>query len=50
MLNGKGMIIPLIAGLIKMIYYKMNSKYFRPYRGTSNNIKVELDLTNYATI
>ena len=25
------------------------SKYFPPYRGTSNGIKVELDLSNYAT-
>ena len=27
----------------------MSSQYFPPYRGTSNNIKVQLDLTNYAT-
>ena len=27
----------------------MSNKYFPPYRDTSNNIKVELDLTNYAT-
>ena len=27
----------------------MSSRYFPPYRGTSNNIKVQLDLTNYAT-
>ena len=26
----------------------MSSQYFPPYRGTSNNIKVQLDLTNYA--
>ena len=25
------------------------SQYFPPYRGTSNDIKVQLDLTNYAT-
>ena len=25
------------------------SKYFPPYRGTSNDIKVQLDLSNYAT-
>ena len=29
--------------------YKMSSKYFPPYESTSNNIKVQLDLTNYAT-
>ena len=27
----------------------MSSQYFPPYGGTSNNIKVELDLTNHAT-
>ena len=25
------------------------STYYPPYRSSSNNIKVELDLTNYAT-
>ena len=25
------------------------SKYYPPYKSSSNNIKVELDLTNYAT-
>ena len=25
------------------------STYYPPYKGSSNNIKVELDLTNYAT-
>ena len=29
-------------------FYKM-STYFPPYKNSSNNIKVELDLTNYAT-
>ena len=28
--------------------YKMSSQYFPPY-GSTNNIKVELDLANYAT-
>ena len=27
----------------------MSSKYFPPYESSSNNIKVQLDLTNYAT-
>ena len=27
----------------------MSNKYFPPYRGVSNNIKVEIDLSNYAT-
>ena len=31
----------------KKLYYKMS--YYPPYRSSSNNIKVKLDLTNYAT-
>ena len=31
----------------KRVYYKMS--YYPPYESSSNNIKVELDLTNYAT-
>ena len=27
----------------------MSNKYFPPYRSTSNDIKVQLNLTNYAT-
>ena len=33
-------------------YKKLNDKmstYYPPYRSSSNNVKVELDLTNYAT-
>ena len=32
----------------KRVYYKM-STYYPPYKSSSNNINVELDLTNYAT-
>ena len=32
----------------KRVYYKM-STYYRPYKSSSNNIKVELELYNYAT-
>ena len=32
----------------KILYYKM-STYYPPYKSSSNNIKAELDLTNYAT-
>ena len=32
----------------KRVYYKM-STYYPPYKSSSNNIKVELDLANYAT-
>ena len=31
----------------KRVYYKMS--YYPPYKSSSNNIKIELDLTNYAT-
>ena len=31
----------------KRVYYNMN--YYPPYKSSSNNVKVELDLTNYAT-
>ena len=31
----------------KRVYYKMN--YYPPYKSSSNNVKAELDLTNYAT-
>ena len=31
----------------KRVYYKMS--YYPPYKSSSNNIKVELVLTNYAT-
>ena len=31
----------------KRVYYKMS--YYPPYKISSKNIKVELDLTNYAT-
>ena len=32
----------------KRVYYKM-STYYPPDKSSSNNIKVELDLSNYAT-
>ena len=32
----------------KRVYYKM-SAYYPPYKNSSNNIKVELNLANYAT-
>ena len=47
MLNGKVMIVHLIVGLIKRPYRM--SQYFPPYGSSSKNIKVELDLSNYAT-
>ena len=32
----------------KRVYYEMRT-YYPPYKSSSNNIKVELDLSNYAT-
>ena len=32
----------------KRVYYKM-STYYPPYKSSSSNVKVELDVTNYAT-
>ena len=31
----------------KIVHYKMS--YYPPYKSSSNNVKAELDLTNYAT-
>ena len=31
----------------KRVYYKMS--YYPPYKSSSNNVNIELDLTNYAT-
>ena len=33
---------------LQRVYYKM-STYYPPYKSSSSNVKVELDLTNYAT-
>ena len=48
MSNGRDMIILLILGLIEKTLYKMN-QHFPPYKGPEGNIKVELDLSSYAT-
>ena len=42
------MIIILIVGLIKKRYYEM-SYYLTDYKPRNSNVKVELDLKNYAT-
>ena len=47
MLNGKVMIIHFNSWIDKKRYYKMS--YYPPYRSSRNNIKVELNLANYAT-
>ena len=41
------MMILLTAGLIKKTSYKMVNRFFPPY--PIKNIKVDLDLTGYAT-
>ena len=49
MSNGKAMIINLIVGQKKKTLYKMSqyfSKLCKPFAG---NVKVKLDLSNYAT-
>ena len=49
MSDGKAMIINLIAGLIKNTSYK-NGQYFpKPCRSFKGSVKVELDLSSYAT-
>ena len=48
MSNGKDMVIHLIVGLIKKTFYKI-SQYFPPNRSSGGNVKVELDLSSYAT-
>ena len=49
MLNGKDLIIHLIAGLIKKILYKTSHYFPKPYQPFRRNIKVKVDLSNYAT-
>ena len=44
----KKLLVVFIIENYKRVYYKM-STYYPPYKSSSNNIKVELDLTNYAT-
>ena len=47
MSNGKDVATHLIAGLIKRSY--KISQYFPLYKSSGSNIKVELDLSSYAT-
>ena len=44
----KKLLVVFMIENYKRLYYKM-STYYPPYKSSSNNIKVELDLTNYAT-
>ena len=57
MLNGKAMIIYLIVGLIKKIWFdsigcnciKMSQSFPKPYEPFGGDINVKIDLSNYAT-
>ena len=46
-LNNEEIIVRFMIENYKRVYYKMS--YYPPYKSSSNNIKVELHLTNYAT-
>ena len=48
MSNEKDIIVLLIVRLIKKSLCKM-SQYFPPYRSSGRSVKVELDLSGYAT-
>ena len=48
MLNGKVIIIHLIDGLIKNILHKVSQHFPKPNNCFDGNVKVELDLSNYA--
>ena len=49
MSNGKVMIVRLIVGLIKKILLYKMSFFLEPCSRNKNKVKVELDLSNYAT-
>ena len=54
MSNGKVMIIHLISGLIKKIWYniivqKLNQYFPKPYEPYGGDTNVKVDLSNYAT-
>ena len=49
MLNRTGMILHLIAGLIKKTFYKMGQYFPKPYEPFGGDINVKVDLSNYAT-
>ena len=49
MSNGKGMVVILIAGLIKKrSHIKMNQYFPKSFRSFGRNINVKVDLSNYA--
>ena len=44
----KKLLVVFMIENYKRVYYKM-STYYPPYKSSNSNVKVELDLTNYAT-
>ena len=46
MSNGKVIIIHLIVGLIKKIYYKMTQYFQKPYEPFDGDINLQIDLPN----
>ena len=44
----KKLLVVFMIENYKRVYYKMIT-YYPPYKTSSSNVKVELDLTNYAT-
>ena len=47
--HGKDIKIILIVGLMKKTLYKMRQYFPKPYKNFGVNVKVELELFNYAT-
>ena len=49
MLNGKAMIMHLIAELNRATLYEMSQYFPEPYKHFGGDINVKVDLSNYAT-
>ena len=49
MSNGKAMIILLIVGSVKKTLYRLSQYFPKPINRFGGNVKVDLDLSNYAT-
>ena len=49
MSNGKVRIVHLIVGLTKKALYKMSQYFPKPYKPFGGNIKIKVELSNYAT-
>ena len=45
----KKLLVVFMIENYKRVYYKMSTYYPPYYKCSSSNVKVELDLTNYAT-